>query len=137
MTTPVTAKIVDIENVTITAAGLNVNLATQTEGFRITANSGGGTITARTGGDTIKIDAGGSTTADWTIGVGADVVQDTIILNHNALTPGDFSLVTVTDFDETDNDRGAVRLMAEPTAAAFQTITADNTNVTGTNRTSR
>ena len=63
------AQIVNIENITLTASGMTLDLSNQTEGFNITGSSGADTITGGSGNDTITGGVGADT---MTGGAGAD-----------------------------------------------------------------
>ena len=122
------AQIVNIENVTLTAAGTTLNLSNQTEGFAITTSSGGSTITAGTGADTVIINAGTSTTA-WTVNLGSDSAADKIVFNHASLGLRDDTVATVSNFNVA-NDHIAVTLNgASITDGSFQTVTSTETNI--------
>ena len=66
------AQIANIENVTLTAAGLTLNLGDQTEGFTITGSAGVNSITGGGGADTI-VGAANDTLLDG--GTGADTLN--------------------------------------------------------------
>jgi hypothetical protein len=121
-------QIVNVENVTLTAAGTTLNLSNQTEGFNIAAHSGGSTVTAGTGADRVNISAGTSAT-NWTVNLGSDTAQDKVVFSHASLGPGHNTVATITNFNVA-HDRIAVLLGAATlTDGSFQTITAANTNV--------
>ena len=93
-------------------------------------------VIATTFADTVKIDAGSLTGRTWTVDVGSDAIQDTIILNHNSIgpnsiDPSDNTLVSVNNFNEA-NDRIAVTLGvggSSVTGGGFQTISGPAANV--------
>ena len=66
------AQIVGIENVTLTASGLTLNLSNQTEGFTITGLSGANVITGGSGADSIT----GGTGNDTIVGAQNDTLLD-------------------------------------------------------------
>ena len=66
------AQIANIENVTLTASGLTLNLSNQTEGFTITGLSGANTITGGSGADSIT----GGSGADTIVGAQNDTLLD-------------------------------------------------------------
>ncbi len=66
--------------------------------------------------------------------MGSDAVQDTVIFNHTALGLTNQTVVTVNNFDETDNDRIAVTLNGTNITNGFTTLTAVNRTVSGANR---
>ncbi|MET3843466.1 VCBS repeat-containing protein [Bradyrhizobium sp. OAE829] len=112
-----------------------VTLTGSANGDIVTSSSAGDTINAGAGADTVKIDAGSATNRSWTVNLGSDAVQDTIIFNHTALGLADQTVVTVSNFDVADSDRVAVILNGTSiTATGVQTITADNTTFSGTAR---
>jgi len=98
----------------------------------ITATTFGDTINAGAGADTIKINAASLTDRSWTVDLGSDAVQDTVIFNHAALGLTNQTVVTVNNF-AVANDRIAVTLNGTADTG-LQTITADGTSFTGTNR---
>ena len=93
-------------------------------------------VIATTFADTVKIDAGSLTGRTWTVNVGSDAIQDTIILNHNSIgpnfiDPSDNTLVSINNFNEA-NDRIAVTLGvggSSVTGGGFQTISGPAANV--------
>jgi hypothetical protein len=91
-------QIVGIENVVVTASGVNLSLSNQTEGFDITAHSGGGTITAGAGADTVNISAGTNAT-NWTINLGGDTAADKIVFSHASIGSDHNTLATVSNFN--------------------------------------
>jgi hypothetical protein len=94
----------------------------------IISGTAGDTISTGLGTDTVKINAASATNRLWTVDLGADLVQDTVIFNHNAINTGNQTLVTVTGFNEA-NDRIAVTLNGTSiTATGLQTITSDSTS---------
>ncbi|WP_210240630.1 DUF5801 repeats-in-toxin domain-containing protein [Mesorhizobium sp. B2-1-4] len=120
-------QITGIENVTLTAA-VTLNLGDQTEGFKITAFSGGNTITAGTGGDSVTINAGTSATS-WNIDLGNDSATDKVVFNHASISASQDTLATVSNFDVADDKLAVVLGAANIADGTFQTITAANTNV--------
>ncbi len=66
------AQIANIENVTLTASGLTLNLSNQTEGFTITGLSGANTITGGSGANSIT----GGSGADTIVGAQNDTLLD-------------------------------------------------------------
>ena len=93
-------------------------------------------VIATTFADTVKIDAGSLTGRTWTVNVGSDANQDTIILNYNSIgpnfiDPSDNTLVSINNFNEA-NDRIAVTLGvggSSVTGGGFQTISGPAANV--------
>ena len=139
-------QIVNIENVTLTATGLTLNLSNQTEGFTVNGstgtdsittgsgndivNSSGGSDTINTGAgsDIVNINAGTSTTS-WTINLGSNSAADKIVFSHASIGNGHNTVAAVSNFNVT-HDKVAVLLGATSIAdGTFQTITADGTNV--------
>ena len=98
----------------------------------ITATTFGDTINAGAGADTVKINAGSLTNRSWTVDVGSDAVQDTVIFNHTALGLTDQTVVTVNNFDVTDSDRIAVTLNGTSITNGFTSIGINGT-VSGAN----
>jgi len=125
------------------AAGVTINLGSQTEAINvtgsisadtITAATGGGAIDAGLGGDSVKINAAALTSRSWTINLGSDAAQDTLIFNHTAIDTGHQTLVTVDNFNA-GGDRIAITLNGTSvTSTGVETITGDNTTFSGTNR---
>ncbi|WP_291865952.1 DUF5801 repeats-in-toxin domain-containing protein [Bradyrhizobium sp.] len=66
------AQFAHVENLTIAASGLTINLGDQTEGFTVTGSSGSDAVTAGSGNDIIDTLAGGGTVA---AGAGDDRVR--------------------------------------------------------------
>ncbi len=117
------AQIVNIENVTLTAAGTTLNLANQTEGFTITGSSGADTITGGSGADTITGGVGADT---MTGGAGADIFivntgQSTVTLggSGNAGTIAGYDIIT-------DFATGSDTLNLQGTAAVAANTAATN-----------
>ena len=91
------AQIVNIENVTLTAAA-TLNLSNQTEAFTITGSSGADTITGGAGADTITGGAGGDR---MTGGPGASTADTFVIATGDStpLTGGAGNAGTITNYD--------------------------------------
>ena len=104
------AQIVGIENITLTAA-VNLNIANQTEGFRV------------------NIDAGNSTSLSWGVTLGTASAIDKVVFDHDATGNGNNTLVTVSNFSVA-NDRVAVILNgANISDGTYQQITSNGVNV--------
>ena len=91
------AQIANIENVTLTASGLTLNLSNQTEGFTITALSGANIITGGSGADTIH----GGTGNDTIVGAQNDILldggagTDTLNVGANFTSTSDAQIVNI------------------------------------------
>jgi len=115
-------QIVNVENIVLTSTAA-LNLSNQTEGFAITANSGGNTIIASTGADKITINAGTSET-DWSVNLGNDTAADKIIFNHAGVNGSNDTVATVSNFNVL-HDKIAITVGGTNAAAAgFQQLTA-------------
>ncbi len=100
----------------------------------ITASAAGGSISTGAGADTVKINAAGNTNRTWTVDLGSDAVQDTVIFNHDAVGIGNQTVVTVSNFDETDSDQIAVTLNGTSISNGFTELDLLNETISGTNR---
>ncbi len=121
------AQIANIENITLTTAGLALDLSNQTEAFNITGSTGVDTITGGSGGDTIT---GGLGADVMTGGSGADRF---IIATSQSLGTlgGSGNAGTITGYDIiTDFTTGSdtLDLQGTTTAAANNAGTSNSSN---------
>jgi T1SS-143 domain-containing protein len=122
------AQIVGVENVVLTTAGTTLDLSNQTEGFAITASSGGNTISAGAGADTVIVNAGTSATT-WTIDLGTDSSADKVVFNHASLGISDNTVATISNFD-VGTDMLSVTLNGTAISdGAFVTVNSSDTDV--------
>ena len=134
-------QIVNIENVTLTATGLTLNLSNQTEGFTVNgstgtdsittgsgndivnSNGGSDTINTGAGSDIVNINAGTSATS-WLVDLGNNSATDKIVFSHAGVGITNNTVATISNFHVAD-DRIAITLGATAIAdGAFQTVTA-------------
>lgn len=139
-------QIVNIENVTLTALGLTLNLSNQTEGFTvngmtgndtiitgsgndiINSNGGSDTIVAGAGGDRVNI-SGSVANTTTTVDLGVDSATDKVVFSHGTIGNTHNTVAIVSNFNVA-HDRVAVVLNGTSlTDGGFQTVTANQTNI--------